>query len=57
MTLCLLAFLKTLLPRGEKPNSIRERNAAVNELLKKALHSKPKTQLVNIDPGFVRHDG
>ncbi|CAL8140081.1 unnamed protein product [Orchesella dallaii] len=46
-----------LLPRGEKPNPIRERNAQVNELLSKKLLSKPQTQLLNIDPGFVQPDG
>ncbi|ODM92619.1 Platelet-activating factor acetylhydrolase IB subunit beta [Orchesella cincta] len=46
-----------LLPRGEKPNHIRERNAQVNELLAKKLVSKSQTQLLNIDPGFVQPDG
>jgi len=47
----------TLLPRGDKPNPIRERNAAVNQALSKSLPLKFKTQLVNIDPGFVQRDG
>lgn len=49
--------LQTLLPRGERPNHIRDRNAQVNELLSKKLLSKPLTQLLNIDPGFVQPNG
>lgn len=47
----------TLLPRGQKPNPLREKNSEVNRLLPTVLKSIPKTQVVNIDPGFVQADG
>jgi len=47
----------SLLPRGDKPNSIRDRNDQVNKILTKSLSEKFKTQLVNIDPGFVQPNG
>jgi len=46
-----------LLPRGEKPNLLRDRNSKVNEILLERVKSKDKTQLLNIDPGLVLPDG
>jgi len=46
-----------LLPRGDKPNPLRDRNAEVNSLLAKLVPKKGKTELVNIDAGFVQSDG
>ncbi len=47
----------TLLPRGHTPNPLRERNAAVNDLIKEQLKGNSRAQLVNIDSGFVNADG
>ncbi|XP_057664625.1 platelet-activating factor acetylhydrolase IB subunit beta homolog [Diorhabda carinulata] len=47
----------TLLPRGQNPNTVRDKLAKVNELLKPALEGRPKVEMVVIDNGFVRADG
>lgn len=47
----------TLLPRGHKPNPLRERNSAVNRLVGEQLRGNSRAQLVNIDAGFVQTDG
>jgi len=47
----------SLLPRGKKPNPLREKLAKANQLLPGILSAIPKTQLVNIDTGFVQQDG
>ncbi|XP_032905832.1 platelet-activating factor acetylhydrolase IB subunit alpha2 [Amblyraja radiata] len=47
----------SLLPRGEKPNPLREKNGQVNQLLKSSLVKFPKMQLLNVDAGFVHSDG
>ncbi|NXA43380.1 PA1B2 acetylhydrolase, partial [Eudromia elegans] len=46
-----------LLPRGEKPNPLRQKNARVNQLLKSALPKLPRVQLLDVDAGFVHSDG
>ncbi|KAM9299599.1 platelet-activating factor acetylhydrolase IB subunit alpha1 [Gastrophryne carolinensis] len=46
-----------LLPRGQNPNPLRERNKKVNELLAEALPSTPNATLLDVDPGFVHSDG
>ncbi|XP_061870108.1 platelet-activating factor acetylhydrolase IB subunit alpha2 isoform X1 [Colius striatus] len=46
-----------LLPRGEKPNPLRQKNARVNQLLKASLPKLPNVQLLDADAGFVHSDG
>jgi len=46
--------LLTLLPRGQLPNPLRERNAKVNLLLGELAKGNSRLQLVNIDTGFVQ---
>ncbi|XP_075696433.1 platelet-activating factor acetylhydrolase IB subunit alpha1 isoform X2 [Rhinoderma darwinii] len=46
-----------LLPRGQHPNPLRERNKRVNELLAEVLQSMPSAKLLDVDPGFVHSDG
>ena len=46
-----------LLPRGEKPNPLRQKNARVNHLLKASLPRLPNVQLLDVDVGFVHSDG
>ncbi|XP_051668506.1 platelet-activating factor acetylhydrolase IB subunit alpha2 isoform X1 [Manacus candei] len=46
-----------LLPRGEKPNPLRQKNAKVNNLLKASLPKLPNVQLLDVDVGFVHSDG
>ncbi|XP_053655744.1 platelet-activating factor acetylhydrolase IB subunit alpha2 [Cherax quadricarinatus] len=47
----------TLLPRGEKPNPLREKNSEVNVLIKEALRQADLCQVVNIDRDLVLSDG
>jgi len=46
-----------ILPRGQNPNPLRERNDQVNQSLPAALANIPRVQVVNIDPGFIQPDG
>lgn len=46
-----------LLPRGHKPNPLREKVTAVNDMLPAVVAKIQKTQFVTIDPGFVGPDG
>jgi len=46
----------TLLPRGQQPNALRDRNAAVNALVAEQLKGNSRAQLVNIDANFVQPD-
>ncbi|XP_069803199.1 platelet-activating factor acetylhydrolase IB subunit alpha2 isoform X2 [Dendropsophus ebraccatus] len=46
-----------LLPRGEKPNPLREKNTRVNQLLRSWLPRLPGVQLLDVDFGFVHSDG
>lgn len=55
--LCLLCLSQGLLPRGEKPNPLRQKNAKVNQLLKVSLPKLANVQLLDIDGGFVHSDG
>ena len=50
-------YPQKLLPRGQNPNPLREKNQEINERLERLLSPVPKTQLVSIDPGFVLPDG
>ncbi|GLV46178.1 Platelet-activating factor acetylhydrolase alpha [Carabus blaptoides fortunei] len=49
--------LPTLLPRGQHPNSLRERLTKVNELVKTSVVCLPRVDIVPIDKGFVQPDG
>ncbi|KAF0304393.1 Platelet-activating factor acetylhydrolase IB subunit beta [Amphibalanus amphitrite] len=46
-----------LLPRGEKPNALRERNAATNRLLSERLSGLARTQLLADYSELVSADG
>ncbi|XP_054329038.1 platelet-activating factor acetylhydrolase IB subunit alpha2-like [Pongo pygmaeus] len=45
-----------LLPQGEKPNSLRQKNAKVNPLVKISLLKLTNVQLLDTDRGFVHSD-
>ncbi|XP_030640532.1 platelet-activating factor acetylhydrolase IB subunit gamma isoform X1 [Chanos chanos] len=47
----------SVLPRGRSQNPLRERNAAVNTLLKEALLSVSHASFLDVDCGFVQSDG
>ncbi|KAM4620585.1 platelet-activating factor acetylhydrolase IB subunit alpha2 isoform 1-T1 [Polymixia lowei] len=46
-----------LLPRGERPNPLREKNAAVNGLLRSWLPRLGQAQLLDVGAEFVHSDG
>ncbi|XP_075460355.1 platelet-activating factor acetylhydrolase IB subunit alpha2 [Ascaphus truei] len=46
-----------LLPRGEKPNRLREKNTRVNALLRSGLPHLSRVQLLDVDRGFVQPEG
>uniref|UniRef100_H9H7B7 Platelet-activating factor acetylhydrolase IB subunit alpha1 n=1 Tax=Monodelphis domestica TaxID=13616 RepID=H9H7B7_MONDO len=46
-----------LLPRGQHPNPLRDKNRRVNELVRAALASRPRAHFLDADPGFVHSDG
>ncbi|XP_078002013.1 platelet-activating factor acetylhydrolase IB subunit alpha1 isoform X2 [Phascolarctos cinereus] len=48
---------KALLPRGQHPNPLREKNRRVNELVRAALAGRPRAHFLDADPGFVHSDG
>lgn len=58
---CLLTTLgappQGLLPRGQHPNPLREKNRRVNELVREALAGHPRAHFLDADPGFVHSDG
>ncbi|KAM9781582.1 platelet-activating factor acetylhydrolase IB subunit beta [Syngnathus typhle] len=46
-----------LLPRGERPNPLREKNAAVNDFLRAWLPRLGQAQLLDVSKAFVHSDG
>ncbi|KAM6907295.1 platelet-activating factor acetylhydrolase IB subunit alpha2 [Xenentodon cancila] len=46
-----------LLPRGERPNPLREKNATVNGLLRSWLPQLGQAQLLDVSREFVHSDG
>ena len=46
-----------LLPRGEKPNSLREKHFEINHGLQDLIPSIPNAFYIDADPGFVKSDG
>lgn len=46
-----------LLPRGERPNPLREKNAAVNDFLRSWLPRLGQAQFLDVGAGLVHSDG
>lgn len=46
-----------MLPRGQNPNPLRERNEEVNKLVHSKVSAVPKCETVVIDKGFIHPDG
>ena len=46
-----------MLPRGERPNPLREKNAAVNDLLRSWLPRLGQAQLLDVSGEFLHSDG
>jgi platelet-activating factor acetylhydrolase IB subunit beta/gamma len=49
--------LQSLLPRGQYPNTLREKNSKINQLLREKVGSMNKVEMVIIDKGFIQNDG
>ena len=47
----------TLIPRGHLPNKLRDKNAAVNSILKEKCAGMSKVQIVVVDNGLIQSDG
>ncbi|XP_022227455.1 platelet-activating factor acetylhydrolase IB subunit beta homolog [Drosophila obscura] len=50
-------ILPSLLPRGQQPNKLRDKNAKINELVKEMTTGMDRVQTVAIDKGLVQGDG
>lgn len=46
-----------MLPRGQYPNALREKNATINKLLREKVSNMSKVEMVSIDKGFIQNDG
>eukprot|EP00112_Aurelia_sp_Birch-Aquarium-sp1_P024217 Seg7544.1 transcript_id=Seg7544.1/GoldUCD/mRNA.D3Y31 product="Platelet-activating factor acetylhydrolase IB subunit beta" protein_id=Seg7544.1/GoldUCD/D3Y31 len=46
-----------LLPRGEKPNRLRDKHYEINNDLERSLQAIPNTWFLKADPGFVNSNG
>ncbi|XP_058866370.1 platelet-activating factor acetylhydrolase IB subunit alpha2-like isoform X2 [Acipenser ruthenus] len=46
-----------LLPRGERPNPLREKNAEVNRVLRASLPRLGSVQFLDVGSGYVQSDG
>ncbi|XP_055524471.1 platelet-activating factor acetylhydrolase IB subunit beta homolog [Wyeomyia smithii] len=49
--------IPTLLPRGQQPNALRDKNSTVNRLLKERCVGMNKVQMVCVDGGLIQSDG
>ncbi len=49
--------MQSLLPRGQYPSPLRDRNAEVNGLVREQLKGNARAELLDLDPGFVQPDG
>lgn len=50
-------LLQSLLPRGQYPNALRDKNSVVNQFLKEKVSNMNKVEMVSIDKGFIQNDG
>ncbi|KAI8428028.1 hypothetical protein MSG28_002322 [Choristoneura fumiferana] len=49
--------LPSLLPRGQHPNTLRVKNAKINELLREKVTNMNRVEMVPIDKGLIQNDG
>uniref|UniRef100_A0A2P2IBV9 Platelet-activating factor acetylhydrolase IB subunit beta-like n=2 Tax=Hirondellea gigas TaxID=1518452 RepID=A0A2P2IBV9_9CRUS len=50
-------LLLTLLPRGQKPNHLREKHKKINGLISEAAKALDRIQVVNLDKDIIQSDG
>lgn len=53
----MIVLFQSLLPRGQYPNVLRDKNTKINKLLKEKVANMDRVELVTIDKGFVQTDG
>lgn len=53
----LFTQLQSLLPRGQQPNVLREKNAQINELIKEQTKGLDRVQTLDIGQRLVQEDG
>lgn len=46
-----------MLPRGQMPNPLREKNEKVNELVRHKLASSPKVEIIQASKTLIQADG
>ncbi|XP_014260922.1 platelet-activating factor acetylhydrolase IB subunit beta homolog [Cimex lectularius] len=46
-----------LLPRGQYPNKLREKNKQVNQLLRQKVQGLPRIEALSVENGLVQSDG
>lgn len=46
-----------MLPRGERPNPLREKHFQINHSLRDVVAGIPNAHFLDADPGFVKGDG
>lgn len=49
--------MQSLLPRGQYPNILREKNAKINQILRDKVSNLKRVEMVSIDKGFIQNDG
>lgn len=49
--------LPSLLPRGQHPNTLRDKNALINKLVGEKVVNMDRVEMVPIDKGFIQNDG
>ncbi|EDW82832.2 platelet-activating factor acetylhydrolase IB subunit beta homolog [Drosophila tropicalis] len=50
-------LLPSLLPRGQQPNKLRDKNAKINDLVKELTKGQDRVQTLAIDKGLIQTDG
>lgn len=55
--ICLIFNFQDLLPRGQFPNDLRERNKNVNKIVRTKVLGWPRVETVAADKGLVQPDG
>lgn len=50
-------MLQSLLPRGYLPNPLRDRNDAVNAIIREKAQAMSKVEMLSVGQGLVQPDG
>lgn len=50
-------IILTLLPRGHRPNPLREKIEKVNRIIQEKCHGMQRVQIIDISKGLIQNDG